>query len=86
MTEPIMEVFKVFRSLNVPDLKFGVPVWVATAIWSTGFIMIIVLSALYFVLICSALHFFAAMLVKYVDVNFLDVLVSYFREPHGDLE
>lgn len=81
-----MELFKVFRSLNVPDLKFGVPVWVAVGIWFIGFIMIIILSAYYFVLICFALHFFAAMLVKYVDIYFIDVLASYFREPHGDLE
>lgn len=81
-----MEEMKVYKCLNLAELKLGLPIWTLYSIWFMAFTMIVLFKQIYFIFISLALHFFCASLVKFVDLFFMEILRSYISQPKGDLE
>lgn len=81
-----MEEFKVFRSLIMPVLKMGLPVGILGGLYFLALLTFILIMKVKVLLFFGLLHFILSILVKYVDVHFVEIIRDYMVYDKGELK
>lgn len=72
-----MEEFPVYKAFVSRDLVFGVPRMVFMIIYALSFYVVMAAGQFWFIVITFVSHLVCYVLTKYVDPNFIEILMSY---------
>ncbi len=81
-----MEYFKVYKSLIKPILKLGLPIEMLAMNYFIALFVIVLTSKLSLFVFFIVTHILLAIFVKFVDVDFSKIVITYIRNDKGELK